>query len=201
MTDTCVIQYATGKCLEYLDLTKDIHQKFCKKHKYDYIVKTINNASNNLHVSWNKPLLIKEVCQKEYKKIIWLDADTIWLGSSLFFESKKPFSCTFHFCPINGGFHFNNGVILINNNEYTKTKVNEWLTIPDDNHVWAEQWSFNKMIHKNPTSINILDHSWNSVEHSSDHKSSSPRIVAWHGRPDITLHEMKRYLLSQEIGG
>lgn len=201
MNKTCVVQYAIGKSLEYLNLTKKLHQQFCKKHNYDYIVKNRNDAPDSLHVSWNKPILIKEVCDKEYDHVIWLDSDVIWLGDCLNHITVKPFGCTFHFCPVNGGFHFNNGVIVINNSNYTKRLLNEWLNTSDEDHVWAEQWAFNKMIYKNPLSIQILDHAWNSVQHSLNHRSNNPKIVAWHGRPDLAYNEMKQYLSSQEIGG
>jgi hypothetical protein len=136
--------------------------------------------------------MIFDAIKMGYERIVWIDADAFWLGEPIETGQKAPFGMTFHHgWPYN---HYNAGVIVVEPDERTPEFLCEWIASDDEGHQWWEQHPMNQLLKSRPTMVYPLGHEWNSVEHSDCHKSRDPKIVAWHGKPELAYDGIMQWI-------
>lgn len=170
--------------------TAPIHSAFAKKLGYDY--ESTTELIDGVHPFWMKAAMILAALQDGYDRVVWFDADVIWLGDPLDVEFNTVFGMTEHCSFENYEKHFNAGAIYVNNLPYASAVVGDWfnkrgVSIND-------QTPLNKHFREHITRI---DHKWNSTSWIPYYRSPSPRVIAWHGCPN-RIEKMKAFI--QESG-
>jgi predicted O-methyltransferase YrrM len=198
-----VVQFGTGPAAEFLACAAPLHEHACKKYGYDYIVK--RDAETGKHVYWEKQRVLAECAAQGYDFICWLDADALWLGESSLLDvwaCAPPvaiFAATFHGDRHDGiGHHYNHvnaGVLFLRNIAGAAiSPLSLWERTDDEKHPWGDQHSLNKLLNSQPTLAHIIGHEWNSVEWSREYSSPAPKIVAWHGKPELVMKNMPAHV-------
>jgi len=100
------------------NITIPIFEEYCKRHKIDFIYKTIHTSQR--HIVWEKISLILDLFENHRNEFDWLfycDADIMIMNHSIelksFIDDSKDFIIT-HDC--NG---FNAGVFLLRNSNWS----------------------------------------------------------------------------------
>ena len=198
-----VVQFATGNAEQFLDCAAPLHEHACKKYGYDYIVE--RRAASNRHVYWEKQRMLAHAAAHGYDFICWLDTDALWLGETSLLDvwanasSSAVFAATFHGQRHDGlGHHYdhvNAGVLFVRNIAgNAQPALALWASVDDAGHPWGDQHSLNQLLNAQPALVHIVGHEWNSVEWSPEYSVDSPSIVAWHGKPDLVMQNMPRYV-------
>lgn len=192
---TCVLQFGCYAYTKLIDTSYLHHFRKCLDHGYELIVET-EPLLPNKRPSWEKVRMIRDALHNGFDKIIWLDADALWLNGELHnVNDTHPFGMTWHRNPSYGD-HFNCGVMYINNTPTTVEFVERWHEEPDiPNHPWQDQLAFIKLRNQYPDLIKKLGHTWNSVVGFEGHNVPDPNVIAWHGVPYQAFDEMKNYVV------
>lgn len=167
-----LIQYAFGPHIALLELTKPKHKQMCDRHSIEYYCYEYQPQG---HPYWEKPAIIARTLLHGFDKVIWLDADTLWINGNIA-EANQTHSLGMTWHHLEDPSHYNAGAIYINNSKETVELVQEWLATPDDGHKWADQYALNKIL--NETNTVRLGHEWNAM---SIYPSDNPNVLAWHG--------------------
>lgn len=161
------------------------HSKMARRLGYDYEW----TDKMVVHPFWMKAYMILAALEAGFDRIVWLDADAVWLGEPLEPEFDTVFGLTYH-----EGFgayehHFNAGVIYVNNEGGRALEVvNSWFLAR--HHTFNDQAVLNQRFRDE---ITHLDHCWNASAWIEHYASAEPRVLAWHGCPDRITH-MLAYL-------
>jgi hypothetical protein len=136
--------------------------------------------------------MILDAVNQGYERIVWLDADTLWLGEPIETGQEAPLGMTFHLDE--EYHHYNSGVIVAHASDKLELFLREWIDSSDENHKWWEQHPMNRLIEKSPGIAEAIGHEWNSLDYSEANRSDLPKIVAWHGRPDLACEGIAKWL-------
>jgi hypothetical protein len=187
---TVVIQNATGIYKSMLYLTAGHHYELCRRYDYSYQVS--HTIRTDRHPVWERVYLIRDALRQGYERIVWIDADALWLHGTLDTQQQAAFGMVWHHNPMYD--HYNAGVMHILNRDGLTSFVDDWENSRDDGHQWKEQHCLNLMLKDRPFMAERLGYEWNSLDHDPDHRSDSPRIVAWHGRPELACEGIIKWL-------
>lgn len=211
---SCIlIQSATGRQQDLLDLTQPIHQQYCDFHGITYLVNrgrfTIPEYKHeNREPNWDKiPLLALGITAFDY--VIWLDADTlivdhrIDLYDSMQYDNIEGLRMAVH--NSDGfmgwdGWHYNTGVMLFG--VPTEELKNMFLTflenaykhgpgISQKGFMWQDQAGILREIQNGSYPVNLMTNMLNSTEEVNEAKN--PIIKAWHGQDiDSIVEKLKK---------
>lgn len=185
-----LVQYAFGQHTKLLQLTHKHHYMMCSSLEIQYLVHVYKPTG---HPYWEKPRLIAEALES-YDVVIWLDADTLWVdGDIREANTTHMFGMTWHDRETP---HYNAGAIYLNNSLDCRNMVSAWLMTPDDGHVWADQYSLNKLLNMFPDTVLQLDHSWNCMD---IYPHESPNVLAWHGSNGHCLGMMEAEMVRRGL--
>lgn len=182
-----VVQYSDIPDDPLLSLTERHHRRFCKRHGYEYrlITKPIDPS---MHVYWQKPLVIRYLLCNGHKDIVWLDTDAFWLGEPLnpTFDRIGAVLCWHQ---ESRDHHHNVGVLYVNDD--ISDIIDLWLSEPDDNHPWRDNYAFKKLVDRNAISVTTLGYKWNSFMYYPIYRFDGvPKVAAWHGN-HAWLHKLQ----------
>lgn len=185
----CVIQYAGGYYTQLLAETFALHQLFCRRHRYDYLVSTI--PWTDRHPYWEKCALLLTAAKKGYEQLVWLDSDTVWHGETLILP-PTVFGMTRHNESNYFPEHYNAGVIYVNNSGGQAIQpLEEWWHTPETDSRSVDQGALNVVVDKTPELVTKLDHRWNSVDYIPEYKATNPAVSAWHGLEGKCVEQMR----------
>jgi hypothetical protein len=142
--------------------------------------------------------MVADALDNGYDKIVWLDADTIWVNHNLesAFENVEHIGMTWHTEP-NYGDHYNNGAMYIRNTDLVHKVVDAWIKEPDTEHVWQDQWGLINVLNKldmfGIECVQTISHKWNSMVTIPELSDPDPAVLAWHGSPDRAFTELAKY--------
>lgn len=197
---TVVLQFANGGASEFLDCAAPLHAHACSRYGYDYVVE--REAKSGRHAYWEKHRMISDYAARGYDFICWLDTDALWLGETPLLDvwanadPRAVFAATFHGDRPHPGDHYYNhvnaGVLFVRNvGGVALSPLELWGQTDDEGHPWGDQHAFNKLLTAQPSLGHIVGHEWNTVEWAPEYSSSTPHIIAWHGKPDWVLPSMQ----------
>src|SRR5262249_9727637 len=140
---TVLIQQATGRHVQLLDLSASRHSAYARKHGLTFwSVRGDLQFERTPH--WNKIVLIRQALQLGFEMAVWLDADTLIVDPSQDVRwglpDGPPIGLCRHPTPWNGQpWHWNSGVILVRNTELARSFFDQvWAAGPVE-HWWQEQ--------------------------------------------------------------
>ena len=191
-----VLQFGCGKHAEMLDMSQDHHQHRCNLFGYKYIQEREQKTS---HPIWEKSRMVLNAL-KEGMDVVWIAADAVWVQGDIGDPIRmfSGISMAYHHYDEHGP-HFNAGVMFIRNTRETIEAVQEWIETPVIDEIWVDQVSLNHVATRVPNLFRRVGHEWNSVEWLPRYQHPNPNIVAWHGKPDLALQRIPRYVkLSQQ---
>jgi nucleotide-diphospho-sugar transferase len=184
---TLVIQHAEPKVgYKYdamLELTRDHHRAYCVKHGYDYDAEiSIHPVYDIMNGGWAKIEMIQDALRSGYDNIIWLDADTLIIDTSVplvdAIQQNKIGVCWHRIPQLE---HWNVGALYISNAVETRAFVDEWLATPNQYDGWNEQGVFNRMARKSKTVVTLSD-KWNATLDVS--MVPDAVVLGFHGQPN-----------------
>lgn len=170
-----IIQHAEAP--EFRKLLEQIaphHRHQAEILGYDYAA----SYSGDHHPHWMKAALALDAVRDGYDEVVWLDADTFWLGSPLNPIFSASFGMTFHWHIEQGKSHYNAGVFFYRH-EKSSTTLEDWLSF--EKTTTSDQDVLNEHFLEH---IAGIDHQWNSMCWLPSYRSDSPKILAWHGAPN-----------------
>ena len=146
-----IISAYTENLIDYIDISKPILEKYCKKHGYDHELFIIPNHYKRPYAWFKIEALLKQ--QNNTKHTLWMDADSVIVNTNFKIESLIK---TNKYLYISKDMHsINTGVMLIANNEYMKNFLSEvWEQEDTINHCWWEQKAMINLLEKNYLKIN-----------------------------------------------
>ena len=186
MNDALLLQHCSENWegANLFKITTNRNIEYCLKHKMDFELTMFGEAPN--HGDWMKVKLIREAMNKDYKYIIWLDADAVIvdaehdlrnactegkIGACRHILTKADYKIYLD--------HFNVGVLYVYNCEETREFVDKWLegypgtTKP----AWYEQGVFNDI---NDGTIQEVDAKYNAT--GKVNPSPTPVVLGFHGQ-------------------
>lgn len=190
VNDTILFQHvqSNSECSRWVALTTPITLAYCLKYQMDYQLIVGDQPGRSGETGhWSVPRLIKSFLDLGYSKIIYLDADTIIVDSSVDLReacvADKIGAVWHNLSYLTPDWsHFNAGAFYVTNTPKVQKFVIQWLSkypgIKD--FPWWEQGEFNKL-GKSMDIINHLDNRWNAGHVSP---SSNPIVMGLHGIPD-----------------
>lgn len=197
MNKTILIQQAyPGYGFEpMLELTRGWHQEYCDNWNIDYQCVLDNPIPERspLIGSWAKIYLIQQAMLKNYRSIIWLDADTLILDRErnlIDATQNSHIGACWHRIP--QLHHWNVGALYINNQENTRQFIDEWAAVyPPPNDGWNEQGVFNRLARQSRTVVTVSD-KWNATINVS--MVPDAVVMGFHGHGDAK----RRYLAMKQ---
>jgi predicted O-methyltransferase YrrM len=199
-----VLQYGSGSALELLKYSRPCHENACARFGYDYIFE--GEPKSNRHPVWEKPRMFRETLAAGYDYVIWLDADSFWLGACDLltpWASAAPAAVlagTWHSARPGAGHYYNHlniGVLFARQGNGRAVELcDRWIAMPDNMHPWREQHSLHELLAAEPDLVHFIDHAWNSVEWVPEYCAQNPVVVSWHGNPIAASARIKQ--LSEE---
>jgi len=191
-----VLQFGNGKHADMLDMSQDHHRHRCSLYGFTYIQEREQKTE---HPIWEKSRMILKALEEGHD-VVWLDADTVWVQEDLAEPIRRfnGISMAYHNYDDHGS-HYNAGVMFLRNTPEVIAAVHEWIEFPVVDEIWVDQLSLNMVAGRAPWLFNRVGHEWNSVEWLPRYQHPNPNIVAWHGKPDLALQRIPRYVrLSQQ---
>ena len=181
MTDY-LLQSARSDYHPHLDLVAPVHRAYCKRHGFEYVVRT-NAPHMGSWGGWDKlPLLIDLVCRPDAGMVIWLDADTLAvgdadprdaLGDALIGMTRHKGRTT----PTT----LNCGVMMLRACQPVFDWLVEVLSRQPGVYPWYEQDIMNELLERDEWAGKVVDlpHIWNSTVCLGHPQECE--IRAWHG--------------------
>jgi hypothetical protein len=212
MSSTVVLQVASGRHIELLDISHDLHNRYCARHNYEFLSTRGRIPSPYPQArkpNWDKVVAILDAIRSGYTNIIWLDADTLVTGDAPAVSAVRPGKIGMCPCHNTGwygmfnGWHYNSGAMYIGVDAGSKSLIEHFFQEVFDHgpgqhpngHEWQDQAGILDLCQQEPYTnlITPVDYRWNSIPGITD--SPAPVVRAWHGHPfDHIVMEMKRYV-------
>lgn len=171
-----------------IDFARPIHQAYADKWDMDYltVVGNVREDWEAWHGGWAKVELIRQMLEKGYDFVFWVDADCLIVDDGVDLREGTPegIGMVLHDGPGTPGPHLNVGIMLIKNSPRVREFINDWAArYPGTNDFpWFEQGEIHKMrqIEKYAGVIQQIDNKWNSCTHARTHVDDAV-IEGWHG--------------------
>lgn len=169
-----------------LDFAQPIHQAYADKWDMDYltVVGNVREDWEAWHGGWAKVELVRQMLEKGYDYVFWVDADCLIVDDRVDLREGTPegIGMVLHDGPGTPGPHLNVGVMLIKNSEKVRHFVKEWISrYPGNNEFpWFEQGEIHKMKNDYPGVVFQIENKWNSCTHARTHVDDAV-IEGWHG--------------------
>jgi len=146
---------------EYADIARDINQKYCDLHGYDFIVDNVRRLPDR-NYAWECITAVLNVLNtNKYDYVMWIDADAFFrlenenvnlldeiinknIGKDFIFSNDVP------------GFDIINlGVFIVKNNDYTKNILQTMIDSTDERCKLYKDWPAEQgcMVHTYKTEI------------------------------------------------
>ena len=147
---------------KYADVSRDINQKYCELHDYDFIVDHTRRLPDRKNLAWEcLPLVLDIVKKKQHDYVIWIDADAVFRLNNTNFDLLEDYlndnkDKDFIFSDDVPGYDIINlGVFIVRNNNYTKNILQEMIVSEDDKCKLYKDWPAEQgcMIHMYHTKI------------------------------------------------
>lgn len=195
---------------DMLRLTQPNTLKGCAKYDYKYHAyagRPVINKSTD-HPYWLLPSILKNYWEaiKNFKQIIWLDADTYWditeplevtIPVKHFGLGKSPMETPIFGATRHRG-HYNIGCLWMFNNQVLSNFIDAWLVTSDEDHPQKSQAVFNKLIDQHPNMLYELEHKYNHVLGEPAYQTKDkPIVYAWHGQPN-RIEAMREFIFDFE---
>ncbi len=151
-----------------------LHTRFCAIHGYKY---EVEYSDRGIHPWWMKAYMMLIAIEEGFDRVVWLDADVVWLGEPLDPKFETVFGATYHemFWHAN---HFNAGVLYVNC-ENAKPVIESWFAERVNN--FNDQEVLNANLKQHVTAIGM---EWNCQIWIPHYSVPNPKVVAWHGCPN-----------------
>ena len=160
-----VIQYYTSN-ISYGQYSKEINEKYCSLHSYDYYCETddvkIQNKIKDRAPTWYKPIFINEHLH-DCDYVLFIDADAVFDDWSKKIEEYVEKNYDFVVTEDHGPSVMNAGVILVKNTDTSKNFLKKWWELAENlnnlkNGLWHDQTCFGLLAkynddHKNKIKI------------------------------------------------
>jgi len=201
MTDTVLIQQATGDCVTMLELAAGRHAAYCARHGITYWP-VLGDVQFSRPPHWNKIVLIQHALALGFATVAWLDADTLIVRDQEDFRTALdpaggPLAMSLHPANHSSGApeHWNSGVMFLRNTPRVREFFQAvWDAGPLGPHCWHEQARMLDLLPRFPGLVQRLDDRWNATETVTE--VPDPIIKAWHGAGLEALnpmhHELKK---------
>jgi hypothetical protein len=179
-----LIQYGFGPEHEsLLALTREIHARYCRRHRIDYRVDTAPPAGGRAP-HWRKVELLIAAMEQGYDRIAWVDADCVIVDPSVDLFAASGFGIAVCECFDSPTIarHLNTGVLLAARSDATLGFLQAWNATPQSG-IWQDQSAFIALMAARPHRdlLTILPNRFNCV---ADHmEAREPIIRAFHGDP------------------
>ena len=188
---TIILQNATEGYKRLLLLTAEHHYRHAARLNYS-ILFTHQHRNPERHVSWEKVYMFRDAIRQGYERIVWLDADTLWLGDPIETGQTAPLGMAWH--QGDEYDHYNAGVMVLQVGDKLSSFIDEWIASEDGGHKWWEQHPMNMLIRQKPELACPIGAEWNSVQPFPHLRADNPKIVAWHGRPTLAYDGIMEWL-------
>jgi hypothetical protein len=150
--------------------------------------------------AWAKVGLVKEMLDKGYKYVFWIDADAAIMDFTTDLRDAVK-DCDIGACehdPAKSQYlkdnkvdkHINVGVMYFKNTTGTKKFVDKWLASYPGPVRWADQGAFNALLIEFPGVVKVIDDKWNATVNVNE--CDKPVILAWHGIPYQKRYELMK---------
>jgi len=186
-----------------LELVKDRHQAYADKWQMDYltVIGAVKPEWEAWHGGWAKVELIRQMLEKDYQYVCWVDADAMIVDLNTDLRTGCPtgIGMVKHDGTGTPGAHLNVGVILMQNSADVRAFVNEWAShYPGTTEFpWYEQGEIHKMRSeaKWAGAIEEIPAKWNSCLAAANHVEDAI-IEGWHGMGNGSMRylQMSQYL-------
>lgn len=209
-SDCVLIQQASGDYKPLLELTVGRHLAYCRLHNMDYwpIFGEARSRLSKTLPHYDRATLLETALEAGYKKVIWLDADSVIYGGddmreavphrgigALWCEGKWEPPMYDHFCT---------GVLYVRNSAESRFFMRVWKETDCKNHGWQDQHAFNQMLSTFEWAkgfVKKIDRHWHTIlPNYPPLDSRPPAVVAFHGYGDLeTRLQCMRSLFGQEV--
>lgn len=178
-------------------LSRPIHERYAAECDADYLF-FAGQKDWKVHPAWNRLPMILDAFDAGYRKVVWLDADTLVVDST-----QNIFTATDDSIPLQmrrtGGFPWvtpdgeqegwNDGVLVVNNVPGARTAI-EWVWArrhdPPAQHHMPSLWELNHLLDlvlAQPDLVADLPDRWNWMRFEDASPEADAAICAWHGYP------------------
>lgn len=204
-----IIQSCDENFLRYLNLSRPIHERYAEKCGADYRF-FLGRKDPLVHPAWNRIPLFIEAFAAGYRKVVWLDGDSLVVQ-----EDESIFSGTDWVTPLQmtrvkdshveipwGGDCwdvYNDGVLVANNTpaasdafEFVWSKRREPFEAHHHPTLWELNWLLD-WLYLHPSEVKTLDMIWNWQPFAEAPPESDAVIQSWHG-----IDHEPRFLLFAE---
>lgn len=179
------------------------HSAYAAAHNMDYYNIQGDYAPEMLSEagSWAKVQLIKDMLDKGYKYVFWIDADAAIHDFEADLRDAVK-DCDIGACvhdPAKSKWleelkvekHINIGVMYVKNTSGSKKFFDLWLASYPGIERWAEQGAFNNLVEEYPGYVKVIDDKWNATMRVNE--VEKPVVMGYHGVP-----MQERYLAMKE---
>jgi len=191
-------QYAEGQSRDQLAVTREIHQSSCDRFGYTYVCPQHLAVPKGIDPHWKKAYMLRQAAKQGFDKLVWLDADTLWLGEQPLEPEDIDLVGVGLYDHTNGS--FNTGAIYLNTRHPQAVQfLDDWIASPVIGHIHHDQAGFNKLVGDGKYRPNELLKIWNFPLHAPMH-GRRPIVIAWHGYGDNRAWKMQQYLEGEHPG-
>lgn len=133
-----------GNAIEYGKYSIEINKKYCQKHGYDFYVQN-KCLDQTKHPAWSKILLMQNLLNENSDYIFYIDADACFVNHNMKIQSfinDKTITIANQNKNFNQPRGENSGVMLIKNNEISKSFFTDCWNIYEDcknSCVWDQE--------------------------------------------------------------
>lgn len=193
VTDLLVIQsHGAGNdpFVKWLEITGPIHEKYASACEADYEL-FVGKKGVRVHPAWNRIPMILDAFEDGYRKVVWLDADTlvIDLDCDIFADTPDDVPLLMRRAPMrwHGEHSWNDGVLVANNTPATILAL-EWVwdqrfTRWREHHapsLWELNWLLD-YVFDHPDMVGELDERFH--RYPFDDELPGSVVLSWHGMP------------------
>lgn len=190
-----LVQLAAGyDFVRMLDLTADLHSRYCKAWGAELIARReAKNKKPTRPPHWRKVDLITEALESGYDHILWLDADSVIVDAraDLFAACSWGIGiCACHDAPTVPR-HLNTGVLWFNRSPEVTAFVAAWNAMP--NKMGEDQSAFEELMNERRwrSLLTICPNRYNCVETAME--APDPVVRSFHGDKD-RVNRMAAYI-------
>ncbi len=200
--DAILIQCASGEQTELLDLTREHHTAYAKRHNMDYVGRLGRQAPGRAP-TWDKIALIRAALSKgTYKHIFWLDADTVIADVAKDMRRALPdgrwLGMVRHHDPVAKSLAWlNAGAIYLRATPLCRVFIDEVWDAWPVNHPWEDNMSIVMVLANEPDrwpGVAVLPDEWNSTRLMNEVRD--PVVKAWHGYGSVAA---RRHVMTAEL--
>lgn len=213
MSDKLIIQSISGnkddRFKPWMAVTEPIHREYCERHDADYEL-FVGDKEHGVHPTWNRLPMFLDAFSAGYKKVAWLDADTVIINQERdFFEEtddEAPMLMTRvlsshhefpwasrdelgNVVPADKWDVYNDGVLIANNTEHARKCFEfAWANRKTKFEPWHVpgipelDWILD-YVYEHPESVLQLDLAYNWMPYPEACPRDQAVILAWHGGP------------------